>query len=170
MNEINMSRLSCIVLSLFPALWGIFSLLNNSADFANTARQAVGPLLTMQDTYQVPGLMWRAVSAPWAGMLGLACITLLESLAGIAAALGIVLMLKHLGHPYAQFAKGKAWAMLGALCAIAVWGIGFMVIAGDWFMAWQAKDNPLAVQLGALLYMVPNTLALIVLMLQRDAR
>ncbi|MGO4743762.1 DUF2165 family protein [Serratia quinivorans] len=170
MNEINMSRLSCIVLSLFPALWGIFSLLNNSADFANTARQAVGPLLTMQDTYQVPGLMWRAVTTPWAGMLGLACITLLESLAGIAAALGIVLMLKHLGHPYAQFAKGKAWAMLGALCAIAVWGIGFMVIAGDWFMAWQAKDNPLAVQLGALLYMVPNTLALIVLMLQRDAR
>lgn len=170
MNEINMSRLSCIVLSLFPALWGIFSLLNNSADFANTARQAVGPLLTMQDTYQVPGLMWRAVSAPWAGMLGLACITLLESLAGIAAALGIVLMVKHLSHPYAQFAKGKAWAMLGALCAIAVWGIGFMVIAGDWFMAWQAKDNPLAVQLGALLYMVPNTLALIVLMLQRDAR
>ncbi|CAI0753270.1 Uncharacterised protein [Serratia liquefaciens] len=43
MNEINISRLSCIVLSLFPALWGIFSLLNNTADFANTARHAVGP-------------------------------------------------------------------------------------------------------------------------------
>ncbi|AEF44540.1 Protein of unknown function DUF2165, transmembrane [Serratia sp. AS12] len=170
MNEITVSRLSCIVLSLFPALWGIFSLLNNTADFASTARHAVAPLLSMQDTYQVPGLMWRAVTVPWAGIVGLALITLLESLAGITATFGIVLMVKHLGHPYAAFAKGKAWAMLGALCAIAVWGLGFMVVAGDWFMAWQARDNPLAVQLGALLYMLPNALALMFLMLQRDAR
>jgi predicted small integral membrane protein len=81
-----------------------------------------------------------------------------------------VLMVKLRGHSYATFARGKAWAMLGALCAIAVWGIGFMVVAGDWFMAWQAKEDPLAVQLGALLYMVPNTLALMLLMLQRDSR
>jgi predicted small integral membrane protein len=170
MNEITLSRLSCIVLSLFPALWGIFSLLNNTADFAGTARHAVAPLFSMQDTYQVPGLMWRAITAPWAGMVGLALITLLESLAGITAAFGMVLMVKHLGHPYAAFAKGKAWAMLGALCAIAVWGLGFMVVAGDWFMAWQARDNPLAVQLGALLYMLPNALALMLLMVQRDSR
>ncbi len=63
MNEITVSRLGCIVLSLFPALWGLFSLLNNTADFAGTARNAVGPLLAMQDTYQTPGLMWRAISA-----------------------------------------------------------------------------------------------------------
>ncbi|WP_454889289.1 DUF2165 family protein [Serratia quinivorans] len=170
MNEITMSRLGCIVLSLFPALWGIFSLLNNTADFYGTAQHAVAPLLAMQDTYQVPGLMWRAISVEWAGQVGLATITLLESVAGIAAAFGVVLMLKHLGHSYAAFARGKAWAMLGALCAIVVWGLGFMVVAGDWFMAWQAKENPLAVQLGAMLYMVPNTLALIFLMLQRDVR
>lgn len=170
MNEITMSRLGCIVLSLFPALWGIFSLLNNTADFSGTAQHAVAPLLAMQDTYQVPGLMWRAISVEWAGQVGLAIITLMESVAGITAAFGVVLMLKHLGHSYAAFARGKAWAMLGALCAIAVWGLGFMVVAGDWFMAWQAKDNPLAVQLGAMLYMVPNTLALIFLMLQRDVR
>ncbi|CAI0967465.1 Predicted small integral membrane protein (DUF2165) [Serratia quinivorans] len=170
MNEITMSRLGCIVLSLFPALWGIFSLLNNTADFSGTAQHAVAPLLGMQDTYQVPGLMWRAISVEWAGQVGLAMITLLESVAGIAAGFGVVLMLKHLGHSYAAFARGKAWAMLGALCAIAVWGLGFMVVAGDWFMAWQAKEHPLAVQLGAMLYMVPNTLALIFLMLQRDVR
>lgn len=169
-NEINLSRLSCIILSLFPALWGIFSLLNNIADFANTARHAVGPLLAMQDTYQVPALMWRALSGQWAGMVGLGIITVLESLAGMVAAMGVVLMVKHLSHPYEMFAKGKAWAMLGALCTIVVWGLGFMVVAGDWFMAWQAKENPLAIQLGALVYMLPNTLVLIVLMQQRDKR
>ncbi|WP_439066112.1 hypothetical protein ACSJL2_001413 [Serratia sarumanii] len=56
MNEITVSRLGCIVLSLFPALWGLFSLLNNTADFAGTARNAVGPLLAMQDTYQNAGV------------------------------------------------------------------------------------------------------------------
>ncbi|SVK53265.1 Predicted small integral membrane protein (DUF2165) [Acinetobacter baumannii] len=60
--------------------------------------------------------------------------------------------------------------MLGALCAITVWGVGFMVVAGDWFMAWQAKENPLAVQLGALIYLAPNAFALLFLMLQREPR
>ncbi|AQT63436.1 hypothetical protein B0W01_05235 [Serratia marcescens] len=170
MNEITVSRLGCIVLSLFPALWGLFSLLNNTADFAGTARNAVGPLLAMQDTYQTPGLMWRAISADWACMLGLAVITTLETLAGLFAAAGVVLMIGRLKGPYADFAKGKAWAMLGAICAIAVWGVGFMVVAGDWFMAWQAKKDPLAVQLGALIYLAPNAFALLFLMLQREPR
>lgn len=113
MNEITVSRLGCIVLSLFPALWGLFSLLNNTADFAGTARNAVGPLLAMQDTYQTPGLMWRAIRADWACMLGLAVITTLETLAGLFAAAGVALMIGRLKGPYAAFAKGKAWAMLG---------------------------------------------------------
>ncbi|ASM11110.1 hypothetical protein BMF90_06155 [Serratia sp. OLHL2] len=170
MNEITVSRLGCIVLSLFPALWGLFSLLNNTADFAGTARNAVGPLLAMQDTYQTPGLMWRAISADWACMLGLAVITALETLAGLFATAGVALMIGRLKGSYAAFAKGKAWAMLGALCAITVWGVGFMVVAGDWFMAWQAKKDPLAVQLGALIYLAPNAFALLFLMLQREPR
>lgn len=168
-NEINLSRLSCIILSLFPALWGIFSLLNNIADFANTARHAVGPLLAMQDTYQVPALIWRALSGQWAGMVGYyhrVGIAGWDGCSGGCCADGETFE----PHPYEMFAKDKAWAMLGALCAIVVWGLGFMVVAGDWFMAWKAKENPLAIQLGALVYMVPNTLVLIVLMQQRDKR
>lgn len=54
-------------------------------------------------------------------MVGLGIITVLESLAGIVAAVGVVLIVKHLSHPpYGMFAKAKAWAMLGALCAIVV--------------------------------------------------
>ncbi|MFZ5177717.1 DUF2165 family protein, partial [Enterobacter kobei] len=68
------------------------------------------------------------------------------------------------------FTVGKSWAMLGACCAILVWGIGFMVVAGDWFMAWQAKENPLATQLGALLYAAPNMLAIVILMLHKEKK
>jgi predicted small integral membrane protein len=169
MNERMVSRLICLVMALFPALWGIFSLMNNLADFDDTVNNAVAPLLSMQDTYQVPGLMWRAIATPGAAGVGLALITTTEALAGVFACTGLLLMLRHLFSPYPQFATGKACAMLGAGCAVMVWGVGFMVVAGDWFMAWQAKDNPLATQLGALLYTAPNMLALLYFLGQKES-
>ncbi|MCU6239931.1 DUF2165 domain-containing protein [Enterobacter asburiae] len=170
MNESVISRLACIVMALFPAMWGIFSLINNLADFEGTAANAVAPLLSMQDTYHVPGMMWRAITLPQASVIGLACITIMETLAGLFACVGIIKMLTSITRPYSRFTVGKSWAMLGACCAILVWGIGFMVVAGDWFMAWQAKENPLATQLGALLYAAPNMLAIVILMLHKEKK
>lgn len=169
MNELRASRLVCLVMALFPALWGIFSFMNNTADFVDTAQNAVGPMLSMKDTYNIPGQMWRAINLPEAPYIGLAAITTMETLAGVFASVGLILMFKNFAKPYQQFSTGKAWAMLGAACAILVWGVGFMVIAGDWFMAWQAKENPLSTQLGALLYMVPNALALIVFLNHKES-
>ncbi|MFW7224081.1 MULTISPECIES: DUF2165 family protein [unclassified Serratia (in: enterobacteria)] len=168
MNEIKISRFVCLVMSLFPALWGIFSFMNNITDFSDTAQHAVAPLLSMQDTYNVPGQMWRAINVSWAPFIGMAAITTMETLAGIFATIGIVVMLKNFRNPYHDFAKGKAWSMMGASFAILVWGIGFMVVAGDWFLAWQAKENPLATQMGAMMYTLPCVLTLIILMLQRE--
>ncbi|MGJ3448728.1 DUF2165 family protein [Enterobacter sp. PTB] len=168
MNELRISRLVCLVMALFPALWGIFSFMNNIADFAGTAQNAVEPMLSMKDTWNVPGQAWRAVNLPEAPYIGLAVITTIETLAGVLASVGLILMLKNFTQSYQQFSTGKAWAMAGATCAILVWGVGFMVVAGDWFMAWQAKENPLSTQLGALLYMVPNTLALLVFLSHKE--
>ncbi|AHE72804.1 hypothetical protein M942_08705 [Enterobacter ludwigii] len=169
MNELKVSRLVCLIMALFPALWGIFSFMNNVADFSDTAQNAVGTMLSMKDTYNLPRQMWRAINLPDAPYIGLAVITTMETLAGVFASVGLILMLKNFAKPYQQFSLGKAWAMLGAACAILVWGIGFMVVAGDWFMAWEAKENPLSTQLGALLYMVPNTLALIVFLSHKES-
>lgn len=168
MNETTVSRFGCIVFSLFPALWGLFSLLNNVADFTGTVNNVVSPLLAMQNTFQTPGLMWRAITADWAGIVGLSVITAIEAIAGMLATVGAIIMLLRFKSPYAIFSRGKSFAMAGAICAISVWGLGFMVIAGDWFMAWQSEKNPLGVQLGALIYMVPNALALLFLSLHRE--
>lgn len=168
MSEKLAKRLACIVMSLFPALWGLFSFLNNTADFSGTAQNAVAPLLSMTDTYGNPLLTWRAITASWAPYAGLAGITTMETLAGILATIGVIRMLLAFGKNYQAFSRGKVWAMLGALCAIAVWGLGFMVVAGDWFMAWQTKENPLDTQLGALLYALPAMMALVVLILHRE--
>ena len=168
MNENLVKRLACIIISLFPALWGLFSFLNNTADFSDTAQNAVAPLLAMTDTYGNPAQTWRAITAEWAPYAGLAGITLMETLAGLFATVGVIKMVGNIGRSYVDFARGKAWAMLGALCAIAVWGLGFMVVAGDWFMAWQAKEDPLNTQLGALIYSLPCMMALVVLMLHKE--
>lgn len=168
MNELKASRFVCLVVTLFPALWGIFSFFNNIAGFSGTAQYAVLPLLSMQDTYNNSWLMWRSINVEWAGYLGLVLITTMETLGGIFASLGLIIMLKNFNKSYTLFSKGKAWAMLGASFAVLVWGVGFMVVAGDWFMAWQAKINPLNTQLGAMIYTLPCMITIITLLIQKE--
>lgn len=168
MNETTVKRLPCIIMSLFPALWGIFSFLNNTADFSGTAENAVKPLLAMTDTYGISGETWRAITTSWAPYVGLAMITAVETLAGVLATIGLVKMLINLGGSYAKFSTGKNWAILGACCAVAVWGIGFMVVGGDWFMAWEAKENSLNTQLGALLYALPSMMCLVIMLSHKE--
>lgn len=168
MNELRISRLACVVFALFPALWGLFGFMNNTVSFTETARNAVEPLLSMRDTYNISGQAWRAINSEWLAFVGLGLITVLEATAGFISCIGIVIMLRNFTGEYNAFAKGKAWAILGAISAILVWGLGFMVIAGDWFMAWQAQNSPLSTQLGAMIYMLPCALAVIVLMIHRD--
>jgi predicted small integral membrane protein len=170
MSEILAKRAGCIIMALFPALWGIFGFLNNVSDFRGTAEHAVAPLLSMQDTYGVADESWRAITTSWAPYVGLGMITAMEAMAGMLALIGVFIMILNFRQNYDPFAKGKVWAMLGALCAISVWGLGFMVVAGDWFMAWQAAKNPLNTQLGAMLYALPCMIAILVMMIHKEER
>jgi hypothetical protein len=43
-----------------------------------------------------------------------------------------------------------------------------MVIAGDWFLAWEAKTDPLSTQLSAMIYFLPCALGLIVATLHHE--
>jgi predicted small integral membrane protein len=164
----TVERLALIVMALFPALWGLLGDLNNVADFSGTAENAVKPLIAMTNTYSNPWQTWRAITAPWAPPVALACIMTVETAAGILGAVSVVVMLANLRASAAAFAKGKAWMILACLCAVLVWGVGFMVVAGDWFLAWQAAKDPLGLQLGAMIYFLPCALALIVAMIHRE--
>jgi predicted small integral membrane protein len=150
-------------LLLFPALWGWLSLMNNVSGFAGTRDFAVGPMLAMTDTYGNPAQTWRAVTAPWAPGLALGLITAAETLAGLLSTLGIVALLRRLGAPAAAYDAAKTLGMLGCMAAIGVWGLGFMVIAGDWFLSWQGEDGIMG-QLGGMVYTLPAMAALLALM------
>jgi predicted small integral membrane protein len=161
-------RIALIVMALFPTLWGLLGDLNNVADFSGTATNAVKPLIAMSNTYGNPLQTWRAITAPWAAPVGLIVIMAVETAAGILGAVSVVVMLANFRGSAAAFAKGKAWMIFACLCAVLVWGVGFMVVAGDWFLAWQAKSDPLATQLGAMIYFLPCALALIVVMIHQE--
>jgi predicted small integral membrane protein len=161
-------RFALIVMALFPALWGVLGDLNNVTDFNGTASNAVRPLIQMTNTYGNPWQTWRAITAPWAAPVGLAVIMAVETAAGILGVISIVVMLANIRGSAAAFAKGRVWMILSCLAAILVWGVGFMVVAGDWFLAWEANKDPLSTQLGAMIYFLPCAIALIVAMIYQD--
>jgi predicted small integral membrane protein len=167
-NMRNVGRLVLIVMALFPTLWGFLGLLNDATDFNDTVVNAVQPMIAMTDTYGNPLQQARAITAPWAATVGLIGIMSVETLAGIFGLVGLVVMLINIGRSSEDFAKGKAWMMLGCLFAVLVWGVGFMVIAGDYFLAWEAKTDPLNTQLGSMVYFLPNALGLILASLHRE--
>jgi predicted small integral membrane protein len=167
-DERVVKRFALIVMALFPALWGLLGDLNNATDFSGTANNAVHPMIAMTNTYGNPWQTWRAITAPWAAPVGLGIIMAVETAAGILGIIAIIVMLANLRGSPAAFAKGKAWMILACLAAILVWGVGFMVVAGDWFLTWQAKTEPVATQLGAMIYFLPCALGLIVAMIHQE--
>ncbi len=162
------NRLALVVMALFPAFWGLLGDLNNVTDFSGAATNTVAPMLAMTNTYGNPLQTWRAITAPGAGVVGLILIMAAETAAGLLGAISIVVMLANIRGSAADFARGKAWMILSCLFAVLIWGVGFMVVAGDWFLAWQAKQDPLSTQLGAMIYFLPCALALIVAMIHRE--
>ena len=91
-----------------------------------------------------------------------------EGIAGILGAIGVAVMLANFRGSVAAFAKGKAFMILGCLTAVSVWGIGFMVVAGDWFLAWERSKEPLGTQAGSMIYFLPCALGLIVAMVHQE--
>ncbi|MEI9900739.1 MAG: DUF2165 family protein [Hyphomicrobium sp.] len=161
-------RLALIVMGLFPAIWGLLGLLNDVTDFNDTLVNAVKPLIGMASTYGNPWQTWRAITAPWAAPVALIGIITVETLAGIFGTVGVILMLVRIRSSAAAFERGKVWMIFGSLFGVIIWGLGFMVIAGDWFLAWEAKTQPLSTQIGAMIYFVPCAIALLMAVLHRE--
>ncbi len=168
MNYHTMVRLSIVAMALFPTVWGLLSLLNNTSGFGGTVQYAVFPLFSMTDTYGNPAQTWRAIHSMLVAQIGLVLITAIETLAGITGLVAMVKLLRTLCAPYAEFEQAKGWLVLSCTLAILVWGVGFAVIAGDYFLAWQAKTT-LATQIGGLIYAIPCFLTLILTVVHKEA-
>lgn len=160
-------RFSIILMALFPTLWGIFSFLNNTSGFEGTVKYAVAPILSMADTYGNPAQTWRAITSPFMAQLGLVLITIFETLAGLLGLWSILNMIKCIKKPYSEFQQAKVPLIMACILAVLVWGVGFSVIAGDYFLAWQSKTT-LDTQIGGLIYAIPCFLTMILAVVHRE--
>jgi len=110
---------------------------NNVVDF-ETNYEFVRHVMSMDTTFGSPDLMWRAIENP---TLHRAAYWLIIAWEGSTAAL-CWLGVGALGRVWfaapADFDRARAFALVGLLMGIVLYGFGFLVIASEWFAMWQS--------------------------------
>ncbi len=134
-----------LVFRLVQILWlatiALFALLagwNNLVDYDSNF-EFVRHVLSMDTTFPGNRLVGRAVTAPtlWTGAYWL--IIAAELATGLMCALGACAMWRVRSADAASFDAAKRWGLAGLALGFAIWGLGFFVIAGEWFAMWQSS-------------------------------
>ena len=138
------SRLCKILISLAFAMFAGMSCYNNISD-APANIQYIKTVITMVDVY--PGSPTsRAILSSESSTLFLAVILSIEGLVSVLLIAGSLHMLQHVGDSEKVFQHSKSLVMIGFTLAVMLWFLGFVVIAGEWFLAWQSAKGGGAVK------------------------
>lgn len=130
-------RLSKIVMTGGMALWTFLVTVNNIVDYESNW-QFVQHVLSMDTIFPDSALKDRAITDPVLQTAAYVAIIVGEGLTSIAFLAASGAMAWHLMANGAAFANAKAWTAVGVMLGFAVWAIGFMAIAGEWFAMWQS--------------------------------
>jgi predicted small integral membrane protein len=147
------SRFLQIAVALIPACTGIFNLLNNIQGKKSTLANVIAPLLSMKNVYPEFMHSWRAIDSGAIQSLAFYFLASCEALVGLLAIIGIVKMLTGLNSDDIEFGQRQAWVRAACAWGLLVWGLGFYVFAGDFFLAWQSPSLG-GLQAGGLNYML----------------
>jgi predicted small integral membrane protein len=99
---------------------------------------AVKTAVSMETTLQHPGAMWRAITNPVLLYLIFGGIVLAEAVASAFCWAGAVRMFGARNDPKA-FESAKSTAVLGLGIVAALYFIGWLVFAQEWFEMWQSQ-------------------------------
>jgi predicted small integral membrane protein len=110
--------------------------LGNVTDY-DTNWQFVRHVLAMDTTFHSPALMWRAVTDETLQRLAYHLIIAWELATGVVLVLAAVLMTARLTQP--GFAMARALAVAGLAMGFLLYGVGFLVVASEWFAMWQSQ-------------------------------
>lgn len=125
-------RAVLIVITAMGALYMALVAFTNITDFG-TNRAFVEHVLAMDTTFRSPSTMWRAITSPGLALAAYLAIIAWEVLTAAVLAVGVVAWLR--GLPTA-----RAWSSLGWLMVVALFGVGFIAIGGEWFLMWQSDQ------------------------------
>ncbi|MSP75258.1 MAG: DUF2165 domain-containing protein [Rhodospirillaceae bacterium] len=133
------TRLVKTVMVASAALFALLVTFNNLVDY-NSNYQFVRHVLSMDATFPGNALMGRAITAPAVWTVGYWAIIATEAAVGLALAFATVQLAVNLRSSAAGFNATKKYAIIGAGLGFLLWFTGFMVVGGEWFAMWQAKD------------------------------
>ena len=97
-------------------------------------------VLSMDTTFPGNRLMHRAITNESIWRIVYALIIAMEGSTALLLAVGAAVLLGRLRAPAKVFNRSKVWAVAGLTVGFALWFLGFMVIAGEYFAMWQSKE------------------------------
>jgi len=130
-------RVIKVLLVAGMALFLTFAVLGN-VSMPQIGFGAVKTAVSMETTFQHPGAMWRAITNPALLYVIFGGIVLGEALAGAVCWAGAARMFAARRDPRA-FESAKSTAVLGLGIAAALYFIGWLVVAQEWFEMWQSQ-------------------------------
>lgn len=99
---------------------------------------AVQTTLSMETTLRHPGAIWRAITNPALVHVVFGGIILVEASAAVLCWIGAARMFSARKNPQA-FESAKSIAVLGLGVVAALYFIGWLVFANEWFDMWQSQ-------------------------------
>ena len=128
-----MIRLSKIFIAVAIAVFFTVTVINNITDYQKTSL-FIQHTLTMDTTAKNPHFMWRAISNDSLHHVLFISIILLQSIIALLCWWGIIQMIRHYQSIPFKFTQAKLPTVLGCSLGFTLYGLGFLTIAGQWFM------------------------------------
>ena len=139
MGTMVLIRLAKVAMIGSLAAYAFIVAYDNVVDYGSNY-EFVRHVLSMDTTFRGNALMHRAITNDrvWRGAYAL--IIAMEGLTALLLAMGAATLLGQLRAPAKVFNCSKVWAVAGLTVGFALWFLGFMVIAGEYFAMWQSKE------------------------------
>jgi predicted small integral membrane protein len=152
-------RITKVMMIAGLAAFALIVAYDNIVDYGSNY-EFVKHVLSMDTTFGGNALKSRAISEETVWHAAYALIIAVEGVTGLLLAFGALALLGRLRSSAAIFNRTKVWAVAGLAAGFALWFIGFLVIAGEYFAMWQSKTwngqeaafRITAVILGVLIY------------------
>jgi predicted small integral membrane protein len=125
-----MNRIVSALMILTVALFFMITVFNNITDYDNTFL-FVQHTLSMDTTKLNPNFMWRAIENPTVQHLGFVSIIGFQSAVAILCCWSLINIIVR---PSMSLSAATQPAILGITLAFVLYALGFIIVAGQWFM------------------------------------
>ncbi|CAL9643527.1 hypothetical protein SUDANB95_06379 [Actinosynnema sp. ALI-1.44] len=122
--------------AVLVAITGVYMglvVLGNVTDYG-TNRAFVEHVFAMDTTFQSPNTMYRAITNQTVVTIAYVLIIIWEAVTAVVLLAGFVAWLR------GRTVAARRLSSLGWVMQVLLFGGGFIVIGGEWFLMWQSKD------------------------------